>query len=671
MGYGMTLIQDVVHGAIPISSFDKEIISSRSFNRLHNVLQNSLAYFVYPSNKTSRFIHSLGVAHISSIIFKYGFINANLNVKESFLSESSKLIDKLFYEAKKDIKKEFENDRETPLYIEDFDNLNIEIDDIYNKLFEEEALIGFLPGDINTNFKKEYLFLLQSLRCAALLHDIGHLPLSHLFEFVLESYYDELKFKEEKDGSLSKEEKMRLEILKYFEKSSKIHEVLGKKLIEFIFDYELPHDYRIYLNKTIDDQREKIRLYYKKALFLKVFKYFTYKILFEFDKDNKYIFSPLHEIISSDLDADRMDYISRDGITSGLLKSSANLERTLLLYTLVKDKNIYRFLPSVRSLKDIEEMLFDRLNLYKYMYFHHKVVSFEYLLEKAILMMLKSQNSNTNIEDPNNIHYIFNVLKTINEEKNNSNLKKLYNFLKIDDFWLFYILRKNYYDFLLNSPQREIEKTVLLMLDEFFSRGKSMYLKSLWKRDIDFYNFIIKNMIKNNENKQKLIKILNDLYKNKILDLNTVKITLSSLEKNDFNSFEETAQNILQIIYNIFEKNRRGIRWVVSKIEREINENSTTINEDYVFVCPYPSFISISTNIKLYNSSSKNIVNLNDISNIKRYLFNKHYLGPLFNVYFSHTKNDEKKYTEISERISKSFLKVFENEVKDIIEKMN
>ena len=42
-----------------------------------------MAYFVYPMNKTSRFIHSIGVMDIASDIF-YDSLN-NSNVKEEYL----------------------------------------------------------------------------------------------------------------------------------------------------------------------------------------------------------------------------------------------------------------------------------------------------------------------------------------------------------------------------------------------------------------------------------------------------------------------------------------------------------------------------------------------------------------------------------------------------------
>ncbi len=77
-------ISDTVHGSIPISYLEKTIISTRIFNRLHNVSQNSTAYLTYPTNRTRRFEHSIGTMHICSQMFMYGINNADIETLESF-----------------------------------------------------------------------------------------------------------------------------------------------------------------------------------------------------------------------------------------------------------------------------------------------------------------------------------------------------------------------------------------------------------------------------------------------------------------------------------------------------------------------------------------------------------------------------------------------------------
>ncbi|WP_143762389.1 hypothetical protein [Paenibacillus odorifer] len=89
-------ISDSLHGSIQISELEKTIISTQVFNRLHHVLQNSTAYLTFPTNKTSRFAHSIGVMHLGGEMFRYAVTNGEniaienlLRVIETFLNTLS------------------------------------------------------------------------------------------------------------------------------------------------------------------------------------------------------------------------------------------------------------------------------------------------------------------------------------------------------------------------------------------------------------------------------------------------------------------------------------------------------------------------------------------------------------------------------------------------------
>ena len=64
----MKRILDTVHGYIMVpNEFVKYIVDTIYFQRLRRIEQTSIRS-VYPSARHDRFIHSLGVFHISSII---------------------------------------------------------------------------------------------------------------------------------------------------------------------------------------------------------------------------------------------------------------------------------------------------------------------------------------------------------------------------------------------------------------------------------------------------------------------------------------------------------------------------------------------------------------------------------------------------------------------------
>ena len=62
-------ISDSIHGLTQLSEYEKKIIASVGFNRLHDVYQNSTVYLTYPSNRTKRFEHSIGTMGLCSKMF--------------------------------------------------------------------------------------------------------------------------------------------------------------------------------------------------------------------------------------------------------------------------------------------------------------------------------------------------------------------------------------------------------------------------------------------------------------------------------------------------------------------------------------------------------------------------------------------------------------------------
>ena len=52
---------------------------------------------------------------------------------------------------------------------------------------------SLIPNNVPTNYQVIHLILIQSIRAAALLHDIGHPPFSHIVEFALKAVYEENK----------------------------------------------------------------------------------------------------------------------------------------------------------------------------------------------------------------------------------------------------------------------------------------------------------------------------------------------------------------------------------------------------------------------------------------------------------------------------------------------
>jgi len=369
----LKLIKDQIHDNIVCSKIEFRLFSYHLFNRLHYIIQNSMAYFVYPSNKTSRFIHSLGVCNVSSLIYKNALNNTNKELVEKFLKEKKTFIESNDVKEKIDklIKSRYGTNSLrilNKIYNKD-KSLNFELlYDVIEDLVGKDFIKYFCLNSFNEkslNFINIILF--QCLRFFALLHDYGHLPFSHLFEYAIDEVFEEIsEMKDIKESTFYK----RLEEL--LEQDDHIHEIIGKKLsILTLREFQT------------NSKCENI----EKDAMIKIIYEIMIHILNELYKNEESFFYSLYEIVSGKLDADRMDYTIRDLHASGL-NHQYDIDRIVKLYCLVEksdDKlDKFKFIPSIQSLYDIESLYIDRNNLYKMVINHHKVKKYDYFLQKAI-----------------------------------------------------------------------------------------------------------------------------------------------------------------------------------------------------------------------------------------------------------------------------------------------
>ena len=181
--------------------------------------------------------------------------------------------------------------------------------------------IAGLAGE--TLFGKGYIThaeVVQDLRLAALLHDIGHGPFSHLFE----------------------------EVLEYNCNTS--HEELGKKIL-------IQSEISDILGKYGSSAHQICRLSFGQS-----------KVNF------------MNEIISGGLSADIMDYLPRDGLFTGA--EYAKLDYHRLVSSLEVSKN--RLAINRSALNSLESMLISRYEMFKAVYFHKTVRSAEVMLLRSM-----------------------------------------------------------------------------------------------------------------------------------------------------------------------------------------------------------------------------------------------------------------------------------------------
>lgn len=153
--------------------------------------------------------------------------------------------------------------------------------------------------------------------CAALVHDLGHGPFSH----VMENFFRE------------------------------DHEVWSERIVL---------SPKTGINRVLRSYSEELPALVVKVLFG--------------DAEPRW----LHSLISSQMDADRFDYLLRDSHMTGVKYGIFDLERLLLLLRVHEDGE--RIVVSAKGLLPVEKYLQSRYQMYRQVYFHKTVTSAEAML---------------------------------------------------------------------------------------------------------------------------------------------------------------------------------------------------------------------------------------------------------------------------------------------------
>jgi HD superfamily phosphohydrolase len=88
----------------------------------------------------------------------------------------------------------------------------------------------------------------------------------------------------------------------------------------------------------------------------------------------------LHELVSSQMDMDRLDYLRRDSFFTGVIEGSVSSERIIRMLNVADDSLVM----DEKGLYSLEKFLFARRLMYWQVYMHKTVVSAESLLAKLL-----------------------------------------------------------------------------------------------------------------------------------------------------------------------------------------------------------------------------------------------------------------------------------------------
>lgn len=303
-----TFIKDIIHDSIELTPIAKTIIDTEIFQRLRYLHQLGVCYFIFPNANNNRFEHSIGTYHLAGLLLER-------LIKNSKNSEINKSLVEVKFIREYLLKHlELEDNEENIKIIE---NLNIQLLDDY---------------------------LIELIKIAGLIHDIGHGPFSHLFDEWLSS----MNLNNELENSEMLEHELRSIILfkkiitdrkiKSGNNEYYVHDLINQDALDFICELINP----------------------KK------------------NSPTNFIFQIISNSLNG-LDVDKLDYLCRDSfyLGSGI---PFDLSR-VISHVQVMNKNIC--FPEKISY-ELYKIFRSRYDLHKQFYTHKTTVCIEYMIRDIL-----------------------------------------------------------------------------------------------------------------------------------------------------------------------------------------------------------------------------------------------------------------------------------------------
>ena len=293
------IVRDPIHKFVSYTNEEKVVIDSPQFQRLRDIHQLAMTYLIYPGASHKRFEHSLGVMELATNIFDV---------------------------------------------VMDDDNLTKRSREVFQEQLQDKQ------------------YWRQTLRMAALCHDVGHLPFSHTGEKILEGINHEDLTRGLITGKMSK-----------FFKRIPVNAPDGSKTLDpKIISIIATDDFE----KTTEENPEEL---WKKIL---------------------------SSIITSDLfGADRMDYLLRDschiGVPYGLVDKDRLVRSLRILDIPLNDNN--DSIPLGINEKDlplVESLLMSRHWMYSQVYQHPTRKIYDEHLQDFLKELMQEESFKINEDKP-------------------------------------------------------------------------------------------------------------------------------------------------------------------------------------------------------------------------------------------------------------------------------
>ena len=238
---------------------------------------------------------------------------------------------------------------------------------------------------------------------------------------------------------------------------------------------------------------------------------------------NEYPKKFLHQLVSSQLDVDRLDYLKRDSFFTGVSEGVISSDRIIKMLNVVDDSLVIE----AKGIYSIEKFIIARRLMYWQVYLHKTVLSAESLLIKILKRAKELAGKGIDLfATPALKVFLYNNYSKSDFEKNPD---LLYTFAKLDDFDIFTSVKvwSEHEDLILSTLCKNLTSRNLFKIEIQNKFFKSSYIENIRQataktyklKDSEIDYFVFFDTIGNNAYNPKSDKI-NILFKdNQVVDI--------------------------------------------------------------------------------------------------------------------------------------------------------
>ncbi len=225
----------------------------------------------------------------------------------------------------------------------------------------------------------------------------------------------------------------------------------------------------------------------------------VYKILKQYDETNKtniidnvinfinktHKNGALNSLISSTVDADRMDYLLRDSYYTGTVYGNVDIQRLIAHMEYYENKIVF----DKKILYTLEDFILSRYHMFIQVYLNEKSLIYEKLIQKILLRVSQLQQEDYSFE--NDISILLNLMKNPIDVNDYIKIND-YNFMALIESFYYekderlkelvgvLLKRVNFYEEIKNDHQTNDDEIVLVtdqIKKKVYSDDKSIYIK--------------------------------------------------------------------------------------------------------------------------------------------------------------------------------------------------